>query len=110
MQVFKNSSRVFNFLRYPINKFLPYFYNLRYFGVFNVRNKLNPNNHIYENSFSQNFNQSNFIVGNETKMHELFELSEKSDLFSASMLQVDISEISSVDTYKENYPFTVIIY
>lgn len=83
-------------------KIFPQFYNIRYLGLFSK----NQTGEIYKHSFETHYN-SNFFFNEESRMNELFELAEKSDLFAASMLQVDISEISSVDTYKENYPFTV---
>lgn len=84
-------------------KMLPYFYNMRYLGVFSLKNP----GEIYKHSFNNQYKNTSFFFNEETRMHELFELAEKSDLFGASMLQVDISEIASVDTYKEHYPFTV---
>ena len=83
-------------------KMFPIFYNMRYLGVFSLK----APGPIYQHSINQYANGT-FFFNEETRMHELFEFAEKSDLFSASMLQVDLSEIQAVDTYKENYPFTV---
>ena len=68
----------------------------------------NKRGEIYDHSYKKYFFQSNFFFNEETRMHELFELAGKADFIAASMLQVDFSELSSVDTFKENYPFTVI--
>jgi hypothetical protein len=83
----------------------PQIYNIRYLGLFTK----NHPGEIYKHSFESQYKYSNFFFNEESRMNELFELADKSDLFSSSMLQIDISELSSVDNYKESYPFTVII-
>jgi hypothetical protein len=85
-------------------RIFPLIYNIRYLGLFSKSHK----GEIYKHSFENQYRYSNFFFNEESRFNELFELAEKSDLFSASMLQMDISELSSVDNYKENYPFTVI--
>jgi hypothetical protein len=45
----------------------------------------------------------------DSKIQELFELADKSKFLGASLLSVSINELNIIDSYKENYPFTVII-
>lgn len=79
-------------------------------NYFNYRYLLTKNTFNFGKIFK--FSKDQFQVAKplanyESKMQELFELSSKAKFFSASLLSINISECSTVDSYKENYPFTV---
>lgn len=77
-------------------------FNLKYFFA----NSLNPTNKLntffykkyYDNLYDNDF---------EDKLQELFEYKDKSIYFTASLVSRDITELNSVDNYKENFPYTV---
>lgn len=79
-----------------------FFYNLRYLGL----TSYNSNSKLY--SFFYQKHQNTFSVQpfEESKNQELFELKDKSFIFSSTMLSQDFSELGSTDSFKENYPFT----
>lgn len=60
-------------------------------------------------SFSEyRFRKLNVFPFRDSKFNELFEMADKAKYIGASMLTIDIAELSSsVDNFKENYPFTV---
>ena len=83
------------------------YFNLRYLNIFRKPNK----GIVYQHSFNQWKNPASPLVFQESKFDDLFEYASKSKLLSASMIDVDIVEVSgSIDNYKEAYPFTVIFF
>ncbi len=79
-------------------------------SVFNFKyyfsNNLNPKNKLcnfFYNNYVEEAHQNDF----DDKLQELFEYKDKSLYFTASLVSRDITELNSVDNYKENFPFTV---
>jgi hypothetical protein len=87
-----------------IRKFFgPIYFKLRYLNLTNI----DTNGQVYKNSLDHYINNTSSLFFSETKIQELFEYSEKSKFLSASLLEIDVSELATVDSYKENYPYTV---
>lgn len=49
------------------------------------------------------------LWNHESRLQELFEMADKSKYVAANMVGVDFSEMITIDSYKEVYPFTVIL-
>ena len=87
-------------------------------GYFSFRylntNKLSDNKKydaVLNYSFDKWRNPISPLFNKQSKFVELFEAADKSKFISASLIAVDISEVSSnIDSYREGYPFTVINY
>ncbi len=62
---------------------------------------------IYKYSFERFTRHKTQLYFEESKFEELFELADKAIYLSASMLEIDISEIDSMDNFKECFTFTV---
>ncbi len=80
------------------------FYNMRYLG--GVQQSSSGAN-IFSNSINQWKNPLYPLINRESKFAELFEAASKSKYISASIIAVDISEVTQLDSYREGYPFTV---
>ena len=80
------------------------YFNFRYLNIFSKSN----NGQVYTHSFNDWRHPTSPLLFQESKFNDLFEFASKSKLISASLLAVDIIEVSgSIDCYKEGYPFTV---
>jgi len=98
------SIKRYQFLKTKLRSLWGGFYNVRYLNVFQRPN----NGSVYQYSYNKWINPTSPLLFQESKFSDLFEYASKSKYLSASMLAVDITEVSSsIDTYKENYPFTV---
>jgi hypothetical protein len=84
--------------------FGPLYYKLRYLNTNNV----NTDGQVYKTSMDHYINNPSSLFFSESKMQELFEYADKAKFLGASLLSIDISEINVIDSYKENYPYTVI--
>ncbi len=91
------------FFRYHFKKMFSFYYNLRYLNVFSLSNP----GEVYKHSLERYALPKTKLFLEESKFEELFELADKSEYLGASMLEVDIAEINSIDNFKENYTFTV---
>jgi hypothetical protein len=80
----------------------------RYRYLFNAPvRELGP---IFKYSEQRWSNVSSPLFFEESSYAELFESADKSKLIAASLLSVDISEVSSsIDSFREGYPYTVLI-
>jgi len=81
-----------------------FYFNLRFLNVLRKPN----NGEVYKYSFNQWRHPNSPLIFQESKINDLFEYASKSRYLSSSLLAVDIAELtSSIDSYKEGYPFTV---
>jgi hypothetical protein len=85
------------------NLFGSFYFKLRYLNLTNI----DTNGQVYKNSLDHYINNPSPLFYSESKMQELFEYSEKAKFLGASLVSIDIAETSTVDSYKENYPYTV---
>lgn len=77
-------------------------FNFKYFFA----NNLNPTNKLntfFYKKYYENLPESDF----EDRLQELFEFKDKSLYFTASLVSRDVTELNSLDNYKENFPYTV---
>lgn len=103
----KESIKSFLRLKSTLRGLWSSYFNLRYL---NVLNKKTTYGEVHKYSFDQWRHPSSPLIFEESKINDLFEYASKSKYLSSSLLAVDIVEVSaSVDSYKEGYPFTVII-
>ncbi len=79
-----------------------FYFKFRYLNKSNI----SLNGQVYKNSFEGYNNNLSPLFFSESKMQELFELADKAKFLSASLIQIDIQEINSVDNYKEGYLYT----
>jgi len=91
------------FLKYYLKKSIPIFFNLRYLNL----HKIKKPGEIYKYSLEKYALPKTNLPFEESKFEELFEIADKLEFLAASMLEVDIAELSSIDNFKENYTFTV---
>jgi hypothetical protein len=83
------------------------YFKFRYLNASNI----SLNGQVYKNSFDYYTNNVSPLYFSESKMQELFELADKAKFLSASLIQIDIQEVNTVDNHKEGYQYTVrIIY
>jgi hypothetical protein len=87
------------------NLFGAFYFKLRYLNLTNIE----TNGQVYKHSLDYYINNTNSLFFTESKMQELFEYSDKAKFLSASLLSIDISEINTIDSFKENYPYTVLL-
>lgn len=78
--------------------FFKNYYHLKCYGTLNILNT-KISNFYFNKNISINYNDKLF--------QELFELKDKSSYIAAALISKDISELNSIDNYKENFPFTV---
>ena len=84
----------------------PGYFAFRYLNTFSIKS-YGP---VGSYSMSHWKNVKSPLIFKESKYIELFEAAEKSKFIAASLISVDISEVnSSIDSYREGYPFTVCI-
>ncbi len=62
---------------------------------------------VFKYSFDKYKNSSNPLFFEESRMIDLFETSEKVKYLSATLINVDSSELIVLDSFRENYPYTV---
>lgn len=79
------------------------YFNLRYLNTRSVF----PFSQIFQYSADTHNKDTRPLLNHDSKMQELFEFSDKAKFLSASLLSISFNEVSTVDSYKENYPFTV---
>lgn len=79
-----------------------FYFKFRYLNALNV----NLKGQVYKNSFDHYTKNISPLYFSESKMQELFELADKAKFLSASLIQIDIQEVSSIDNYKEGYTYT----
>ncbi len=108
---------------YKMTKYTPNYYaktNLRFKNLFrrmigqtyfkyrylNTLN-LSLNGQVYKNSIDHFINNPSPLNFPESKFQELFELADKVKFLSASLIQIDIMELNTMDSFKEGYPYTV---
>ena len=100
----KNSTKNYLLLKSKLRNLWSSYFNIRYLNVFGREN----NGEVYKYSFNDWKHPSSPLFFQETKFNDLFEFASKAKLLSASLLTVDVVEVSaSIDCYKEGYPFTV---
>lgn len=63
---------------------------------------------IYKHSFKEYALPRTRLKFGDSKLEELFEMADKAEYLAASMLEIDLAELSSTDNFKENYTYTVI--
>jgi hypothetical protein len=80
-----------------------FYFKFRYLNALNVNFK----GQVYKNSFENYSKNISPLYFSESKVQELFELADKAKFLSASLIQIDIQEVNSVDNYKEGYQYTV---
>jgi hypothetical protein len=78
--------------------------NIKLYGNFSVpqTSKLNK---FFINKFIGRNNSQNYVFGH--CYPEIFEFKDKSKFISATLISKDISDLTLLDNYKENYPYTV---
>jgi hypothetical protein len=69
-----------------------------------------PNNSLSRYMYSKYINVSTSMFNSESRMQELFEMSDKSKYVAAHLVNLDCAELIAIDNYKENFPYTVINY
>jgi hypothetical protein len=74
---------------------------LKHPGIYSQNNAFGNHNYVKFNAILKP------LFNVESKLQELFELSEMSRYLSASVVNFDFCEMSYIDNYKESYPFTV---
>ncbi len=79
------------------------YFNFRYLNT----TAFNSEKPVYAYSLAKFSQVHSPLFFRESKMHELFESAEKGKYLSAVLTSIDTSELTTVDSYKENYPFTV---
>ncbi len=79
------------------------YFKFRYLNAMNV----NLSGQVYKNSFDYYTNNVSPLYFSESKMQELFELADKAKFLSASLIQIDIQEVNTIDNFKEGYQYTV---
>jgi hypothetical protein len=92
-----------NYTSYHLSSLRPVFSLKNYFT-----NSLNPNNKL--NSFFYKKYFDNLKLGDsdfDNRIQELFEYKDKTIYFTAALVSRDITELNSVDNFKENFPYTV---
>ncbi len=83
------------------------YFSFRYLNTTSLSNWANYGP-VFKYSHNRWLNPSSPLTFEESKFNELFEAADKSKLISASLLAVDISEVSTtIDSFREGYPFTV---
>lgn len=87
------------------NTFGNNYFKLRYLNSMNVK----LDGQVYKNSIDSYTNNVSPLFFSESKIHELFEVADKAKFLSASLIQIDIQEVNTIDNYKEAYPYTVYI-
>lgn len=73
------------------------------FRLFNLAS--NPSTKL--NSFFFNQYSKYKLRSLNNSIQEIFEFKDKSKYLSCSLVQKDIVELTALDNFKENYPFTV---
>ena len=71
------------------------FFNLSYFS--NIKQDSELSNYFYLKSLGSNYDQY---------VNEIFEMKDKSKYIAASLVSKDITELGSLDNFKEDYPYT----
>ena len=80
------------------------YFKFRYLNTFNI----GLNGQVYKNSIDYYMKNPSPLNFPESKYQELFEIADKVKFLSASLIQIDINELNTVDSFKEGYPYTVI--
>lgn len=78
-------------------------YNFRYLNTLNFAS----DKPVYAYSLFKYKHGNSPMFFRESKVHELFESSDKAKYLAATLISIDSSELGTVDSYKDNYPFTV---
>lgn len=81
---------------------LRFFFNIRFLGLTSYKG----NSKLYNFFFNRHINSFSLLPFEESKFQELFEMKDKSFYLASNLLSQDFSELSSVDSFKENYPLT----
>lgn len=71
-------------------------------------NDSNFKNKLSDFVYRSMMNKQELLVNSE-KYDELFELKDKVYSIKANLLSKDITELTMIDNYKENFPYTVSI-
>lgn len=102
-----NNDKIFagQFLKYHLKKSFSIYFNMRYLNTLKIKNP----GEIYKYSFEKYASPKTNLSFEESKFEELFEIADKLEFLAASMLEIDIAELSSIDNFKENYTFTVLL-
>ena len=79
------------------------YFKFRYLSTQNI----SLNGQVYKNSIDYYMNNPSPLNFPESKFQELFELADKVKFFSASLIQIDILELNTIDSFKEGHPYTV---
>lgn len=99
-------NQIDNKLVYGLTQYFPSslksFFNFRFY----FSNKFNPANKLH-NFFYKKYIENKTHNISKDHIQELFEYKDKAIYFTASLVCRDITELNSVDNYKENFPYTV---
>jgi hypothetical protein len=86
-----------------VRKFYPGYFNFRYLNFIGGPTGYGP---IFSYAFSSFKHVESPLLFEDSKIQELFETAEKARYLAASLVSVDCAELVTIDSFRENYPFT----